>query len=250
MSQKNNSILCLFDVDGTLTLPRQKMTSEMSEFMKELRKKVVVGVVGGSDMKKIVEQLADNQEELINSYDYVFSENGLVAFKNGSMIGEQSIQAHLGDELLQKLINFCLKYISNLELPRKRGTFIEFRKGMINACPVGRSCTQAEREEFYAFDCEHKVRQLMVEKLREEFKDEDLTFSIGGQISIDIFPTGWDKRFCLQFVKKDDYKEVHFFGDKTSKGGNDYEIFSDDYTIGHTVTSPQDTRDQLRKLFN
>ena len=47
MSQKNNSILCLFDVDGTLTLPRQKMTSEMSEFMKELRKKVVVGVVGG-----------------------------------------------------------------------------------------------------------------------------------------------------------------------------------------------------------
>merc|ERR1719322_1567614 len=151
-------------------------------------------------MKKIVEQLADNQEELVNSYDYVFSENGLVAFKNGSMIGEQSIQAHLGDELLQKLINFCLKYISNLELPRKRGTFIEFRKGMINACPVGRSCTQAEREEFYAFDCEHKVRQLMVEKLREEFKDEDLTFSIGGQISIDIFPTGWVMRFFLMII--------------------------------------------------
>jgi hypothetical protein len=28
-----------------------------------------------------------------------------------------------------------------------------------------------------------------------------------------------------QFVEKEGYKEIHFFGDKTSKGGNDYEIF-------------------------
>ena len=36
-----------------------------------------------------------------------------------------------------------------------RGTFIEFRSSMINICPVGRSCSQAERDEFSAFD---KVR--------------------------------------------------------------------------------------------
>ena len=33
-----------------------------------------------------------------------------------------------------------------------RGTFIEFRSGMINICPVGRSCSQAERDDFIAFD--------------------------------------------------------------------------------------------------
>ena len=38
---------------------------------------------------------------------------------------------------------------------------------------------------------------------------------IGGQISFDVFPIGWDKTFCLQFVEKEGYKEIHFFGDKT-----------------------------------
>ena len=39
----------------------------------------------------------------------------------------QNIAKHIGDDKLQKLINFSLKYMSELELPVKRGTFIEFR---------------------------------------------------------------------------------------------------------------------------
>ena len=53
----------------------------------------------------------------------------------------------------------------------------------------------------------------MVEDLRKEFGDCDLQFSIGGQISIDVFPTGWNKCFCLKFL--DNYDIIHFFGDKT-----------------------------------
>ena len=77
-------------------------------------------------------------------------------------------------------------------------------------------------------------------------------------------------------------QEIHFFGDKTYEGGNDFEIFSSSKTIGHTartrqyippvaptrpaasagttcnawrcrapeqVTGPQDTQSQLRLLF-
>ena len=40
-----------------------------------------------------------------------------------------------------------------------------------------------------------------------------IQFSIGGQISVDIFPEGWDKTYCLQFVENK-YDEIHFFGDK------------------------------------
>lgn len=58
----------------------------------------------------------------------------------------------MGEEKLQQFINFSLSYMSNLTLPVKRGTFIEFRNGMINVCPVGRSCSQAEREQFGAYD--------------------------------------------------------------------------------------------------
>ena len=54
--------------------------------------------------------------------------------------------------------------------------------------------------------------------MKKEFADLNLTFSIGGQISFDVFPTGWDKTYCLNFIKKEDFDEIHFFGDKTFEG--------------------------------
>lgn len=32
----------------------------------------------------------------------------------------QSIQAHMGEELLQDFINFCLNYMAKIKLPKKR----------------------------------------------------------------------------------------------------------------------------------
>ncbi|CAN0390107.1 unnamed protein product [Ectocarpus sp. 12 AP-2014] len=141
--------------------------------------------------------------------------------------------------------------MSGIDIPVKRGTFIEFRTGMLNISPVGRNCSQEERDAFEQYDNEHKIRQTMVDAMRAEFADLNLTFSIGGQISFDLFPTGWDKTFCLQFLGEgtSEYDEIHFFGDKTFPGGNDFEIFESPRTIGHTVTSPEDTMKQCKELF-
>lgn len=46
------------------------------------------------------------------------------------------------------------------------------------------------------------------------------------------------------------YTTIHFFGDKTSPGGNDYEIYTDPRTIGHSVVGPDDTLAQVKKLFD
>ncbi|GCB70661.1 hypothetical protein scyTo_0005740 [Scyliorhinus torazame] len=215
--------LCLFDVDGTLTEARQKITPDMAEFTERLREKVKVGVVGGSDFAKIKEQLGD---EVVSSFDYVFAENGLVAYKAGKFLAKQNI---LSKNIL--------------------GTFIEFRNGMLNISPIGRNCSQEERIEFFELDKKEKIRENFVADLRREFAGRFLTFSIGGQISFDVFPEGWDKRYCLGLLESDNYKTIHFFGDKTSPGGNDYEIFSDARTIGHSVTSPDDTRRICDELF-
>jgi hypothetical protein len=120
-------------------------------------------------------------DDVLAHWDYLFSENGLMvrrcprvspcvmrgsdrilrilppppslsllpqAFKDGALFAEQSLKLHLGDEKLNKFINFVLKYLSGIELPVKRGTFIEFRAGMINISPVGRNCSQEERDAF------------------------------------------------------------------------------------------------------
>lgn len=84
--QRNSKILVLFDVDGTLTAPREEATKEMKDFLMNLKEKVVVGIVGGSDLPKQKEQMG---EGIVDEVDYSFSENGLVAYKDGALIGKE-----------------------------------------------------------------------------------------------------------------------------------------------------------------
>jgi len=238
--------ILLFDVDGTLTDPRLSVTPEMNQWIQQLRAKTRVGVVGGSDLVKQQEQLGN---DFVGEWDYVFSQNGLVAFKAGQPLAEQSLKAHLGESQLKELLNFILHYIADLDIPIKRGTFVEFRAGMLNVSPIGRNCSQQERIEFEQYDLQHKIREKMVKVLQDKFAHLNLTYSIGGQISFDVFPKGWDKTYCLRFLETDGFKEIHFFGDKTAKGGNDYEIFEDARTVGHTVTSWRDTMKQVDELL-
>ena len=74
----------------------------------------------------------------------------------------------IGEEKYQDLTNTIFKLMADIRLPVKRGTFIEFRKGMINCSPIGRACSQEERDAFEQYDKEAKVRPAMVEALKVE----------------------------------------------------------------------------------
>ena len=137
--------------------------------------------MGGSDEVKICEQLGANGMYGMSLYfacpspdaafasrvchvaakeevDYFFAENGLVAYQEGQPLAVQSLKTWLGEDQLKELINFVLHYIADLDIPIKRGTFVEFRNGMLNVCPIGRNCSQAERDEFGRYDGETGVR--------------------------------------------------------------------------------------------
>ncbi|CAL5382425.1 unnamed protein product [Camellia sinensis] len=100
---------------------------------------VTVGVVGGSDPVKF-----------INDYDYACAENGLVAYKDGKLIGTLSLRSYLGEEKLKEFINFTLHYIADLDIPIK--------SGMLNVSPIGRNCSQEERDEFGKYDKTYCLR--------------------------------------------------------------------------------------------
>jgi len=239
--------LILFDVDGTLTPSRLQIKNDMRDTLQKLREKgFTLGIVGGSDLPKQEEQLG-GKDYIFSIFDYVFSENGLDAYYQGERFHQQKMINFMGEDFFQDFINDCLKILSKITIPKKRGTFLETRTGMVNVCPIGRSCSQEEREEFFEFDKEHKIRELICSKINEKWEN-NLKTSIGGQISIDVFPHGWDKTYCLQFVENK-FDKIYFFGDKTAEGGNDFEIFNDERTVGNTVTSPEDTIEQLTLLF-
>jgi len=241
--------LVLFDVDGTLSLARQLASPEMITLLRELRKKVTIGFVGGSDLPKISEQLSVEGSDVTQDFDFAFAENGLTAYRLGKELPSQSFIKFLGEDRYKTLVNFILHYLADMDVPIKRGTFVEFRNGMINVSPMGRNATIQERLEFETYDKIHNLRSTFVSALKDKFASYGLTYSIGGKISFDVFPAGWDKTYALRHVEAEGFEEIHFFGDKTYKGGNDHEIYEDPRTIGHSVESPLDTMRICKDLF-
>ena len=56
-------------------------------------------------------------------FDYCFSENGLTAYRLGTSLSSQSFINFLGEAKYRKLADFILKYISELDIPKKRYAF-------------------------------------------------------------------------------------------------------------------------------
>ncbi|CAL5331020.1 unnamed protein product [Camellia sinensis] len=58
---------------------------------------------------------------IINDYDYVCAQNGLVAYKDGKLIGTQSLRSYLGEEKLKEERDefekydktYCLRYVDD-----------------------------------------------------------------------------------------------------------------------------------------
>ena len=99
----------------------------MLQLLSKLRQECAIGFVGGSDLVKQQEQLGTPALSVIHLFDFCFSENGLTAYRMGEQLASQSFIGWIGEEKYKKLANFCLKYIADIDLPIKRGTFMEFR---------------------------------------------------------------------------------------------------------------------------
>lgn len=233
----------LFDVDGTLTIPMKPIADDMIECLRIMKQRgYELSVVGGSDYAKIASQLTG----ALDVFEYICSENGAVTYHNGTVIPTSNILKTLGENAYQEVINTILYELSQIKIPVKRDKFIEVRSMCINISPIGRSCSYEERLQFHEYDKEYKVRECLVASLQPMLTKHNLVAVIGGMISIDIFPEGFDKRYCLKFFP--DRSQVHFFGDRTEPGGNDFWIYIDPRVTGHSVKDPNHLQQLLLQL--
>ena len=83
--RKLPGVLVMFDVDDTLTKPRQKGSSEMIMALQKLRDYTATAFVGGSDLSKIVWQLeVDGQERESQSFTPVGNGKGEASGRRGN----------------------------------------------------------------------------------------------------------------------------------------------------------------------
>ena len=207
----------LFDIDGTLTEPRQKMSdNHVLAFLSWMTNKNVY-LVTGSDYPKVKEQLPDS---VVRKCNGVFCSMANQFIQSSKIIYQKKWEP---TQSLTDDLNFLYKAS---EFPHKGKTIIEPRVGMINFSTVGREASQQQRDIYSRWDKENKEREAIV-KVRSN-KYTNLDFKIGGQISIDIQPKGANKSQASKWLREK-FKgcDLYFFGDKITKKGNDYDIAED-----------------------
>jgi len=204
----------IFDVDGTLTPSRRRMTEDFEQFFSEWAQKNIFYLVSGSNLEKIKEQAPDY---ILNFAAGIFPCGGNQLYINGNQVYNREFKPP------QDLLDFLEEKLQNTEYTTKAGNHIEDRGSMLNFSIVGRNCSLEQRMEYFEYDNSTGERASIANEINSKW--EDFEAVIGGQISIDITPKGMNKSQVLSEIKKYFSDEEYIFiGDRTMKGGNDYPL--------------------------
>ena len=214
----------IFDVDGTLTPSRRKMTKEFKEFFEKWALKNTFYLVTGSDLPKLQEQM--NGMEIHSSGIFTccgnqfWESNPAVHPKHCDLIYENKFEPP------KDLIEYLKEQLEKSTYHHRAGNHIENRGSMLNFSVVGRDCSLMERENYFKWDnlnCERREISRTI-----GYRWPELDAVIGGQISIDIYSKGMDKSQILEHIenKEESFcpEKYIFVGDRTMEGGNDYPL--------------------------
>ncbi|MBQ8750632.1 MAG: hypothetical protein IJZ30_03225 [Alphaproteobacteria bacterium] len=230
----------IFDMDGTLTLPRQKMEKDFSyRFLPWLKMRLAY-LVAGSNYEKITEQLPP---DIISSFSGVYSSMGNVFHQKGVEIYRNDIK--LNKEMLQTLERFRKSTEYNGKLYTN---YMELRPGMLNFTVLGRNCPFAERAKYHEWDNIHHEREKIAKAINEQF--DEYVATLGGKISIDIVTKGGGKEQIAEHIRaRHPNDKIIFIADRTEVGGSDYTLAEAlrnmENTEVITVKSPEDVLSYL-----
>lgn len=241
--------IALFDMDGTLTPAREPIDASVMEALQRLHTAgYEIGIVTGSDLEYIHEQLQDLISSELGDYIHWLPCNG-VKYYYGSdpkPLYSDDMIAELGGDRYFELLKFCMleqaRLMSNPDLAFPlTGSFFQYRGTMLNWCPIGRDAIAEERAKWKEIDTHNKIRIPIIQKFKRKADRlglEGIEMKLGGNTSFDIYPTGWDKTYALRHFEG---YEIYFVGDSCHPAGNDYTIFKACQPRSWQVSGPKDT---------
>ena len=228
----------IFDVDGTLTPSRQRITSEFLPVFVDFISKNDVYLVTGSDRAKTLEQVTS---EIYNSCKRVYNCSGSDTYE-----GDKNVYRSDWD-LPWEVERFLDDELDYSQFPMRNGNHIERRPGGVNFSILGRAKDPfLGRKEYMEWNERTNERADIADRLRTNFPG--LSVALGGQTGIDIGPWGSDKSQILRDFSQDD--ELHFFGDRMEKGGNDHSLGEAVKEMGGYSHCVKDWKDTKVKINN
>jgi len=233
----NKKHIVLFDMDGTLTPPREEFDKKLLESLRELSLFAEIGIVTGSDIDYVKSQMKTIIRFSELRYEtHLLPCNGTKHYMppkfpddSYELVHEMDMEKHLSKGCFRQLMMILAASQENMcysEIPLT-GHFISYRGSMINWCPIGRNANPEQRKQFIEIDnsVSPSLRTRELGKLSYRINlrcRNDIAVKLGGETSFDIYPKGWDKTYALKHFPD---HICWFVGDRCGEGGNDKEIY-------------------------
>ena len=216
--------LIAFDLDGTLTQHKSKLTPENLAVLTALRQKYRLLMVGAGTCRRIFEQLDRFPIDVIGNY-------GMQYAKYNASTGDIDVirdeQMPVDRDATEKKVDYFREKYGFTEFA---GDSVEYHpSGCITFAVLG---TKAQLADKLAFDPDRSRRRAFYPEVKEAFSD--YTVFVGGSSSFDMAPFPYNKAYALaQYCEEHgiDKDEAVFVGDDYGVGGNDEPVFLSDFNF-------------------
>lgn len=214
--------LMAFDLDGTLTQHKTKLSDEHREVLKKLQEKYTLIMVGAGQCRRIFNQLDGFPIDIIGNYGMQYAKYNPET-KDIDMVYD--IQEKCDKEETEKKVTFLREKHGFTEFA---GENVEYHiSGCITFPVLGTKAAQADK---LAFDPDRKKRRAFYDEVKELFPDYNVF--VGGSSSFDMAPKPYNKYHALAKYCEENgiaHDEVVFVGDDYGIGGNDESVYVSDF---------------------
>ena len=253
--------LFLFDMDGTLTPARKKMSYDVLSVLEELQRVGwEIGIISGSDMNYIEQQcdLLFDLTPIDVTKIHFLPCNGTKYYKNFKKVWEHDMVSKLSSQIVKSIMRQLLIYQNSIFTAHPdmalTGNFFQMRGSVLNWCPIGRNASQLQRNDWSVLDAKYSIRNNYIDAFRKVFNQNLVTIKLGGETSFDIYPAGWNKTFPLNKTPFVSYNQIYFAGDRCHSKGNDEELYNylkeKNNCDSFQVDNPKETIELIKKILS
>ena len=207
--------LIAFDLDATLTAPKQPLTDANRAVLDELRRRCEIVMAGAGNCKRIYNQMGEYPITIVGNYGM---EESRIVDGEFKIVREETSPADTAF-----FEEKCLELRKKYGYMSWAGDPLEYHQsGMVTFALLG---TKAYHEDKMAFDPDKSKRREMYPEVMEVFKDYSVF--IGGTTSFDITPRQYNKYDAvMRYAAERGYSkdQILFVGDDFDDGGNDSQI--------------------------
>ncbi|MBR5554296.1 MAG: HAD family phosphatase [Clostridia bacterium] len=216
--------LIAFDLDGTLTQHKSKLSAENRKVLQRLSEKYKLLMVGAGTCRRIFEQMEHFPIDIIGNYGMQYAKYNEKT-KDIETVRDEAKE--VDREKTEKLVTMF----------REKYGFTEFSGNNVEYHPSG--CitfpilgTTADIADKLAFDPDRKKRRAIYDEVKAHFPD--YVVFVGGSSSFDMAPKPYDKAYALSLYCQEHgikHSQVVYVGDDYGKGGNDESVYLSDYNF-------------------